>query len=84
MDTIRRRQLKPRGLSASGAQMLRFIRSTQAHPRTTRELAAASGTRVATAWNALIQLQERQLIRITEAGHVVLTKAGAEHSGRAA
>jgi hypothetical protein len=84
MGMIHRRQLRPRPLSATARQLLLLVRSTQANPTTSAQLVKASRATGGAGWNALVQLTERHLIRIDEAGHVVLTRAGAEHSTRPA
>jgi alpha-D-ribose 1-methylphosphonate 5-triphosphate synthase subunit PhnG len=85
MGTFHRRQLRPRPLTAAAREMLMLIRTAQKRPRTPEQLVAASSSHsLASRWNALVQLQERQMIRIDEAGQVVLRRAGAERSGRAA
>jgi hypothetical protein len=80
MGTFHRRQLRPRPLTAGAQQLLRLVRSTRNTPTTGAQLVAASRLPLGSGWNALIQLTDRQLVRIDEAGHVVLTRAGAARS----
>jgi hypothetical protein len=84
MGTFHRRQLRPRPLTAAAQQLLRLVRSTRANPTNGAQLIAASRLPLGSGWNALMQLTDRQLIRVNDAGHVVLTSAGAGRSSHRA
>jgi Mn-dependent DtxR family transcriptional regulator len=84
MTTLRRRALRPRPLTVTAQKLLRAIRAAQPDVGTPKQAIAASGISPGPAWSALVSLQERGLVRLSNDGQVLLTRAGEEASRRAA